>query len=327
MRISNAGMNQIFQSDLGAVRTQIADLQRQISSGKKSETHAGLGPDIRLSLDLRARISSIETYDRNINRAQFRLNTADAALTRIGEIAQEMRDDALSTLNGGDPNMELFQTRARAAVNEVTQLMNTRVDGRYIFSGIDTDTEPMSDTGPLFTAVQGFVAGYTDATAAADYANVQAHFTTTTNYYQGDTSATVQTTRIDENYDLEYSTRADDAGIQQVLAGIYALSELDYDATNADGFETIINAIATDLAAGSVNVNNEVARLGDLNSMMDDLTVRHEAMDLILQTEISNVEDVDVAEAILELQTLQTQLEASYNTIGSMRNLSLTRFI
>jgi flagellin-like hook-associated protein FlgL len=60
---------------------------------------------------------------------------------------------------------------------------------------------------------------------------------------------------------------------------------------------------------------------------MADRKEAHSETLTLLESQILDVEDVDSYEAVSRFQTLQSQLQASYQTTSLIRNLSLTNFI
>jgi flagellar hook-associated protein 3 FlgL len=49
-------------NDLLSTRKQLDDLQRQLGTGKKSDTYAGLGLERGLAVGLRSRLSALEAF-------------------------------------------------------------------------------------------------------------------------------------------------------------------------------------------------------------------------------------------------------------------------
>ena len=56
------------------MRNQLVDLQRQLGTGKKSDSYAGLGLDRSLTVGLRAHLSSIAGYQQTITQVGVRLD-------------------------------------------------------------------------------------------------------------------------------------------------------------------------------------------------------------------------------------------------------------
>ena len=69
------------------LRKTLDDLQRQLSTGMKSATYAGLGFDRGVTVGLRSQLSAINGFDATADQVQTRLNVAQTSLTRITEIS------------------------------------------------------------------------------------------------------------------------------------------------------------------------------------------------------------------------------------------------
>lgn len=120
------------------MRTQLGDLQRQMATGKRSDTYAGLGLDRGLTVGLRSQLAAIGSYNDTIGNVGVRVDIADAALTRIAELGREMK--AVSGQINSSIQRTTAKETAKNAVDEIIGLLNTQVGDRYIFSGLASDT-------------------------------------------------------------------------------------------------------------------------------------------------------------------------------------------
>ena len=130
--------------DILELQRQMGDLQRQLTTGQKSQTYGGLGTDRLLSLSLRERVTTVESYTGTIDQVQIRLNAVQLHLERIRTIGVETRTNTLlpdyTSLNGSKTTA---QVSASAHLNEVLALLNTDVAGRHVFSGRTPDVQPV----------------------------------------------------------------------------------------------------------------------------------------------------------------------------------------
>jgi flagellar hook-associated protein 3 FlgL len=120
------------------MRNQLGELQRQMATGKRSDTYAGLGLDRGLTVGLRSQLSAIGSYNDTIDNVGVRIEVADAALTRIAELGRQMKAVA-GQLNSSIQRTTAKET-AKNAVDEIIGLLNTQVGDRYLFSGLASDT-------------------------------------------------------------------------------------------------------------------------------------------------------------------------------------------
>src|SRR5690242_19802699 len=84
MTISGLGSrsSQTIQS-LVDMRARLDELQRQLGTGKKSNTYSGLGLDRSLTVGLRSQLSALKSYGDSISDVDVRLQLAQTALTQV----------------------------------------------------------------------------------------------------------------------------------------------------------------------------------------------------------------------------------------------------
>lgn len=126
-------------SSLVDMRAQFDDLQRQLSTGQKSDTYAGLGVGSGLTVGLNAQLSAIASYDNGIDTAMTRVNLAQQVLTSMTSTAGSVRT-ALVQANGADSQFSTVQAQAQSALQQLLGVLNTQAGNRYLFSGRATDT-------------------------------------------------------------------------------------------------------------------------------------------------------------------------------------------
>ncbi len=134
--------------DLLELRARGDDLQRQLATGQKSETYAGLGADRAKALSIRQTISSLEAFKSSIDLAGVRLSAVNTNLERLQDIAETTRTDSLlSEFNPVNGTQSELQVSAANGLNESIALLNFEIGGHYFFSGRTGDTKPVvSDT-------------------------------------------------------------------------------------------------------------------------------------------------------------------------------------
>jgi flagellar hook-associated protein 3 FlgL len=121
------------------MRAQLDDLQRQLSTGKKANTYAGLGVDRGFAVGLRAQVSALDAYGDTTKNVGVRLNLAQSALGRIGDISDQVRSATVMGTNVLSNGSTTAQSTAYSELNEIFSLLNTQSGDRYLFSGRATD--------------------------------------------------------------------------------------------------------------------------------------------------------------------------------------------
>ena len=85
-----SGSSLLVQS-LADMRSRLDDLQRQLGTGQKADTYAGLGLERGLGVGLRAQLSALDGYGDAITNLGMRLDLAQTALGQISTIGQSVK--------------------------------------------------------------------------------------------------------------------------------------------------------------------------------------------------------------------------------------------
>ncbi|HXD44769.1 MAG TPA: flagellar biosynthesis protein FlgL [Pseudolabrys sp.] len=135
--------NALVQS-LMDMRAQFDDLQRQLSTGQKSATYAGLGSGRGLSVSLNAQLSQLSGFDNSIDMVDTRLQLAQTSLGGMATIGNNMKALVVQGDSTGG-NASSAQLTAQSSLQQLLGLLNAQAGGRYLFSGRATD-QPAVET-------------------------------------------------------------------------------------------------------------------------------------------------------------------------------------
>lgn len=151
MSVSTIGAQSAFAlQQLVNMRAQFNDLQRQLSTGQKSATYAGLGIDRGLTVSLNAQLSAISGYNSTIAIVSTRIDLMNTALTRMSTLGSSVQQAMLTANSTGDGSGAVSaQTTAQSSLDELLGLLNTQAGDRYLFSGRATDTPAVESFGHI----------------------------------------------------------------------------------------------------------------------------------------------------------------------------------
>lgn len=328
MRISTLSQNLRIDNSITSIQSRIADAQLQISTGKRSQVYSGFqGQDTRLLITLKEQRTSVESYIDTINNTRVKTQTIDAALVQMTTVAEDMRKQLYEQVEGlFDKSSLALSTYANAAIDQFSNLLNQTVDGKYLFNGTDTNTQPIIDPATTKAAyAQPALAGG----AAGIIAAAQAFFDVDGNWTNVTTPAPGSlTARVDESVDINFGELANDSTtFEEVFDVLYVFTNVNFAAGDDAEYRTLVNWGIGKIEAALDLMNDMVGQNGVVGKQMEDRKVSHRDTVTLLETQIGNLEDVDPYEAVSEFQTLQAQLEASFQSTAVLRNLSLTRFL
>jgi flagellar hook-associated protein 3 FlgL len=134
----------IIVQSLIDMRAQLDDLQRQLGTGKRSNTYAGLGINRGLTVSVNNQLAAMRSFDNSIQQVDARLTLAQTALGQINTIARETKTAAFKSKYDLDSTGQTSDQRnADDQLELILGLLNTSTGERYLFSGLDTDKMPV----------------------------------------------------------------------------------------------------------------------------------------------------------------------------------------
>ena len=310
-RVSNLSSNKLVQSTILQTQSRILDSQLQISTLQKSQNYAGLA-DVASQLVTteasRRKINQYMTEGTNVKlRMDTMLNSIDSLKKTLGDIQGMTRDIASA---GTVPNGVDKDSFANVKMSEIADFLNVSVAGRFLFSGSASNTKPV---------VPGDI-----TTAPANTSTLPA-FTTAQEpsfYYKGDD--TKVKARLNDGLDIQYGVTANDPAFEKMVRAVRILrstplTDPDIKAKMQEASDLCGQAL-TGLQSMELNIGTKEEQLGKTTTTLKN---SKNFMDGI----VSDLEMSDTTTAVAQLTQDQTQLEASYNVVVKLSDLSLTKFL
>lgn len=274
-------------------QARLSEAQQQVSSGKRITKLSDDPFGAVSSLSLRSLRSSIEQYTSNLNSAKGSLGYSEQALSDTSDLIKRAYSLAVQGANGATT-----QDSREGIISEITQIQSRVVDlantrgpkGEYIFAGQNNDTQPytvLASTGISFS---------------------------------GDTNSVVVET--DAN-----STMAVNTPGEPMFSNLY--NQLETLKNNLIGGNTgaISNVSIADMQASQKAFDTARAHVGVKLQTVADLTSQFSRRKDELTTNISDIEEVDYAEAITKYSLAQTAYQAALTVAGQGSKMSLMDFI
>jgi len=175
MTVSGVSSNiaPLIQSALD-INKQLADLQRQLGSGQKSDTYAGLGSQSGIAVALNAQLSAIKSFNDTMTNAGTSISIQQAALqqiAKIGSTVQSSTTQASFAIDG--TGQTTSQKTAQSQLDLVLSLLNTQGGNGYLFSGSGLN-QPSVDTADHILNGNGAQAGLKQVIAERNQADLGA---------------------------------------------------------------------------------------------------------------------------------------------------------
>lgn len=345
-----------LEADAAALRQRLVTLSRQAATGERTDALGDIARDLPRALDLKAQIARVETYDGSVARSLDRADATQTVLTRLSQISREFGDGVATQLNPRDPeSLATIALRARTALVEVGQLLNTRYAGEYLFGGSDYANPPVPDPNGLPTsgfatqiaaAVATLGGGTATAVAASTLAAAQdttAGVTPFSAFVEDPAAGAVEArrsvptddgTRVEVGLFANRNAAATSFGettggwARDLLRGLASLAGLTpASANDAGDFQDFAEIIRSGLKSASNALGAEAGALGLTEARLQKVQERHATFSIALRSQLADIEEVDLAETLSAAQQTRTALEASYSAIARLGEISLLNFL
>lgn len=141
---SVANSSGLAVQQLVEMRKQFDELQRQLSSGLKSDSYAGLGLDRGVTVSLNSQLSAISGYNSTIEHVMTRIDLMNNALSGMIDLSTIVKKAMVDVPLGADGSgATLAQQTAQNSLDQLLGMLNTSAGDRYLFSGRATDQAPV----------------------------------------------------------------------------------------------------------------------------------------------------------------------------------------
>jgi flagellar hook-associated protein 3 FlgL len=287
MRITNQMTANNVTTQLRRQTEQMAKTQEQIITGKRINRLSDDPAGTTRVLSYRHTISNLEQYNENITSGKLHIDTLDNTLEMVTQLVREAKEIAYDTV----PAMRTELAADVATIREqIFQMANYQIDGKYVFSGDATNTAPYNSTTWLYNGDNG-----TKNVMIGN--NMQADITVEGEAVFGPDGSNI----FNVLNDLEAAlTLPDPAAIESQIA------RLD---TAADRIETVR------------------ARNAGVHKRLEATENHYAYFKQNVQEMLTKTEDSDVAEAIINFKVQQTTYESTLATSSMILQKSLIDFL
>lgn len=333
--ISTLGQQTSLIARLKEIQSQMSAYQQQVSTGLKHQTFKEYGADSLRIQRYRTDMLSIDGYIYNIDIAKNNIEQMNAAIDEsVTQAGNVLTGISVQLARGSEFDLENIKSAAATALQVIQANMNAKVGDRYLFAGTDVSNPPYDGANTAISGVQARISDWLDGTTNTaafltgldGMTDSQLGFSTTLQ------SAKNVFARVDDTFEVDYTVFANDPGFQKVVEGLTALSQMEFptegtDIPTKDEFYEVLNALYQTVQAGVSGLRDSSAKVASAAQAMQSVRDNHQNDKQNLQQVLEKTESADVTDAVLKFQTLQTQLEASFQTTAILSQLSLARIL
>lgn len=320
-RVTSALTNSNLVFSMQKSYSNYAKLTTQLSSGKKINS---MLDDPTQSVNLvnsKRELTRIDTWSNNIKSLKNEISQSTNTLDLLIESGQRAKDLATSAANNvyNNGSLEAVKDELDQIISSVVSNANSKYDGKYIFSGTNTQTQPYS----------------------IEYA-------VDNNGNKTDEIVGIKYNGTDKNGDWKRSLEIADGVFQQGnVLGIEALGEysngnsegimgclMEFKNTVSDILENKNGANYSDISGlldkftTSIDrVAQSSSKLGGISNKLDMAQNSLENNSMNLKDKISGIEDLDLTQAVTDWYSSQSAYQASMKIFTAFNSMSLLNYL
>lgn len=288
-----------FVSALERIQDRMELAQRELSSGKRIFVASDEPDGISALLSVRSELESTEQAKLNLGRTKAEVDAAENGLqtaVKIMERARVLAGQAQSGFND-EPTWLALQQESADLTQQLLNVSNLAIEGRYIFSGNSDTTQPFT-YDPNIGAVNPY------AGSAA----------TRQSLFPGGNPFGVARSG-GEIFDSQNPGESAFAALRELQLSLEAR---DVTATR----EAMVN-----IEGAQKHVASQLSTYGAIQRRVIEANAAAEATSLRLKTQLARLEEADATQSIIDLQQAEFQQRAALQTRGAMPKTSLFDYL
>lgn len=344
--VSSLSIQNAMRLTIMQAQNELLKSQQEVTTGKYYDVGTELGSRTSMSLDLSRESMRLQALIETNAIAKQRLESAQEAMNQMATSAQSMMNGLVVVSGTADSNnLEVARKTASDSFDNFLAMANMSVSGEYLFSGINTDVEPltgadvfMQDFEATFTAYFGFASTDTVQTKSINAAQmedfisnaIEPMFTgagTAWDTTWSSASSDVMMSRVSTSETIPTSTSANSAGMRNfALASVVSMGLLTLKLES--NVLNVVTKKAVDYTGKAISgVDAQRTQLGLSQERLEKANASLEIQQDIIETNFNSMIEVDVYEASTRVNNLLSLVEASYTLTSKIQQLSLVNYL
>jgi flagellar hook-associated protein 3 FlgL len=344
--ISTFSLFNAARSAIARNQSRLADIGVEVSTGRHADVGRSLGIETARDLDMRGSIADLESLQASNGIVATRLGQTQTALTAIADLADGFMQTVM-TASQASGNGELLKSDAKSRLASLGELLSTTSNGAFVFGGTNVSTPPLNDyfavpstagkaaVDGAFTATFGIAPsdpGVAGITAPQMKSYLDGAFASLfqdpgwqSNFSNANDSAMIDRVSLGET--VETSSSANIKGVRDFVMALTAAIDSGGSQLNAEAFAELTKKLTQVTGTVAGNVASAQAELGISQERLAKANDRMVMQQSYLERRIGEIESVDIAKASIDLNTVSTQLQASYAVTTRIHDMSLLNYL
>lgn len=343
--VSTSAIAEAMRLSMAKLQSQLADAQKEVSTGRYADVGLALGNKTGQSVSLRQEMARLQSIIDSNGTVATRLDATQSALQSAAGSAQDFINQLVSARTGSVQSS--VQGEAQSGLNSLISTLNTQIDGAYLFAGINADAKPVAsyDQNPpsankqavdaAFTAAFGF--SQSDPQAANISSDDMQNFLDTSfadlfkdpawksNWSQA--SDQNVRSRVSSSELIETSANANADPIRKLVSAYTMVADLGTSNLNQAAFQKVVDQASKLTSEAMQGLTTMQADLGTVQQRVTDANSRMSTQKDIITNHVGALEGVDPYEASTRLTALMNQVETAYAMTARIQKLTILNYL
>lgn len=312
MRITNKMLSNNFLRDMKTNLNSLSILQTQMATGKQIRKASDDPTKASKIMQINSDIASNKQYNSNIKNTSTWLDMTDTALGQVGNVATRIQELLVSAGDAGHGVDErgAIKDEINQKVGELSQILNTTFDGKYIFGGTRGTDKPTA--------------------AIEDTATKNTQLNLPTDSVELKQIGSKLSVEVSQGVTMEYNVTATDVinnGGATNLSDLLNNITSHLGSTDATDIAALNGADLTGIQAVMTNILKLRSEVGAKQNGMESALARNEDQNTNMTEVLTSTEDIDITEKAMEYATMQTVYTASLQTSAKVLQPSLLDYL
>ncbi|MGO6716411.1 flagellar hook-associated family protein [Rhizobium ruizarguesonis] len=343
--ISSSAIQNAMRLTIRQAQNQMTKATMEATTGVYADIGVSLGGNAARSVDFSREVDRIASIKSSNSLVTARMESSQLGLSKMKDVGDGLVSKLTALQGSHDPgSITVAIQSATSALSTMMDTANTMVNGEYLFSGINTDVQPLTDkttatSAAIVTQLNTYATGLGKAVSDLTGAEMSTFITTTVEPMFSETAWTDPTTgwsqassqnmtsRISNSEVIESSTNANSEGMRYFALASVMTSALLGQGLSSDAMSTVSKQAISYTTKATSGLVTQASQLGLSQERVKKSNDALDAQSNIIKNKLVDLQGVDPYEASTLVKTLETQLETAYTIVSKIQQLSLVNYL
>lgn len=332
--VSSQAISKALQYQTQRMSSELTKSQKEVQTLRVADVGLALGARAGVSASLHREVSRLNGLMDTNQLAASRLDSTQVALRDMTSLADGFLS-ALTTASANVGDNRIIEDQAKAVLSTMTAILNTNLNGEYLFAGINTDVKPFNDfldpnslNRLEFETALGALPNPATASDVTDFLNtIDSHFNGAGWVNWSKATDNEITSRITLTENAKTSVSGNIKGIKELAKAAATVAMLTQKPIDGEAREILLEQALSSVGIAVTDFSRQQGYVGVTQQRIERANERMSMQVDLFEKSIHDLEGIDPYEASSRVTGLMTQIEISYSLTARMQQMSLLKYL